>query len=81
LVLLSQAEVQAYGLGMPDVKITVRFRRESGVHAAVVFLAANVLLYDGADEIKGGLIFSVFWFVVFHLKISGLSDIEYLIFV
>ena len=45
-----QAEVDAYGLGMTDVKISVRFRWETG-HNAAVLAAFEVFINNGAQKI------------------------------
>ena len=46
-----QAEVQADGLGMADVQVTVRFRRETGMHPAAVGAGLYIPADDAADEI------------------------------
>ncbi len=48
--LLRDAEIQGNRLGMADVQIAVRLRRESG-HDPAVFLGVEVGLHDVADEI------------------------------
>ena len=50
-VLLSQAEVEAYGFGVADMEIAVRLRGEPGHHLAVVLAGADILVYDILDEI------------------------------
>jgi hypothetical protein len=50
-VLICNAEVEADGLGVADVEITVRFRRESGDHSPAVFAGRTVGGDDVANEI------------------------------
>ena len=53
IVLLCQPETEADGLGVPDVQVPVRFRRETGVDA-VVLTGSEVVDNDLLDEVKGG---------------------------
>ncbi len=51
--LLGDAEVQADGLRVSDVKIAVRFRRKPRRHAPMVLPGREILVHDGADEVDG----------------------------
>ena len=53
VVFLGQAVVQQNTLGMSDMKISVGFRRETGVYSIVYALRQICLLYtsDAADEL------------------------------
>ena len=51
-VILGEAEVEADRLCMSDVQVAIRFRRKSRVHATTVFIRLQVLLDDGANEVR-----------------------------
>ena len=53
VVLLSHAEVEADGLGVPDVQVPVGFGRKTGHHPAVVGAGGLVFVDDGTDEVGG----------------------------
>src|SRR5207244_2981020 len=53
-VLLGEAEVQADRLGVADVQVAVRLRREARVDAALVLAGAVVRVDDLLDEVPGG---------------------------
>ena len=53
VVLLAHAKVEADGLGVPDVQVSVGFGRETGYHAAIVGSGGLVVVDDGADKIGG----------------------------
>src|SRR5581483_7369200 len=48
---VGQAEVEADGLGVPDMQITVRLGRKAGLHAAVVFVGLQILQNDVANKV------------------------------
>src|SRR5207237_9130476 len=51
-VLQREPEIEADGLGVPDVQVAVRLRRKAG-HDATVLAALQVVLDDLADEVPG----------------------------
>ena len=51
LVLGGDAEVQADGLGMADVKVPVRLGRKPRGHTAAVLSCLDVFRHDGPNEI------------------------------
>src|SRR5262249_35245474 len=51
--LLGDAEVQADGLRVSDVKIAVWFRRKPRRRASMVLPGREILVHDGADEVEG----------------------------
>src|SRR5207237_8130834 len=51
--LLGDAEVQADGLGVPDVEVAVRLRWEARLHPATEGAAGDVLADELADEVGG----------------------------
>ncbi len=66
--LVGQSEVEANGLGMPDVKIPVRFRRESSLHPSRKFSGLQVVEDDVANEVRwcgrrlrGSLLMGLVW--------------------
>ena len=60
------AEVQTNGLGMSDVKITVRFRRETCLYLSVVFTLFQVVLYYLFNEVQALLFACFFAFYFCH---------------
>ncbi len=52
VIFLSQSEVQADGLGVADVQITVGLGREPGVNAAVVFSFGQIAFDNLLDEVE-----------------------------
>jgi hypothetical protein len=46
------AEIKAYGLCVPDVKISVRLWGEPRHHLAVILVAADIIVYDIFNEIR-----------------------------
>ena len=55
------AEVQAECLGVADVQVAVRLRREAGDDLAVVFARGDVRGDDLADEVQSGCRIFVFF--------------------
>ena len=51
-VFLRDAEVEADGLGVPDVQVSVRFRRKTCLHFSSVLSFLQVFFYNLFDEIQ-----------------------------
>ena len=47
-----EAEIEANGLGMPDVEVTIRLWRKSGLHPAAIFFLLEVLGDDIAYKMR-----------------------------
>ena len=73
-ILLAHAEVQADGLGVPDVQIAIGLRRKAGHHPPVVSPGRLILGDDAANEIvgnvPGGRGLTIAHFPLFDLKDS-----------
>src|SRR5207248_182128 len=52
VILLGEAEVEANGLGMADVQVTVWLGRKTGVDASAVLAGAVIRLDDLLDEVE-----------------------------
>jgi hypothetical protein len=52
-VLGGDAEIEADGLGVPDVQIAVGLRREPRVHTPLVFVVFEVLVDDTPNKVGG----------------------------
>ncbi len=74
-VLKRYAEIDAEGLGMPNVQVTVGLGRKTRHHPAAVFPGPNVLLHPLADKIL-----ALFLSCFFHNPLSALSPNVVLIY-
>jgi len=54
LIIPGDAEIEAYGFGMTDMNIAVRFRRKTGRNFPVVFVRFQIVIDDVADKIGRG---------------------------
>ena len=50
-VIGGETKVEADGFGMPDMKISIRFRRKSRVNATAVFAGFKIVFNDSSDKI------------------------------
>jgi len=51
-IIAGQTEIETDGLGMTDMEVTVRLRRETG-YDGLVLAGAQILVDDVADKIRG----------------------------
>src|SRR5882672_6551897 len=54
VILGGKTEIEADGLGVPDVQIAVRLWGKTGDHLAAVFVLPPVFCNDIADKMRGG---------------------------
>ena len=55
VIFLCNSEIETDGLGVSDVQVAVRFRRETGMHFRSVFAVGQVFLNDFFNKIHSGL--------------------------
>jgi hypothetical protein len=54
IILGGKTEIEADGLGVPNMQITVWLREKAGNDAATVFVLPPVFGNDVADKVRGG---------------------------
>ena len=50
-IIMRNTKIQANTLGMPDMQITIGFRRETGLHTPIPFTGAIIFINNVANEI------------------------------
>ena len=63
------AEIKADGLGMSDVQVSVRLRREACLHSASIFTVAQVVFYNLLNEVQAFLFACFFVFQFCHTSL------------
>ena len=51
VVFFCRGKIQAYGFRMPDVKVSVWFRRKPGMHSVSIFMALQILIDNIMNKI------------------------------
>src|SRR2546427_12819967 len=54
IILGGKTEIEADGLGVPNMQIAVRLRGKTGDHTATIFVLPPVFGNDVADKVRGG---------------------------
>ncbi len=66
--LLGHTEVHAYGLGMPYVQISVRFRRETCIQASAILTIFQVVGHYLLNKVESFLLCIVLFVYFYHDK-------------